>query len=370
MASPRFTADTELMTATTAEGQAALPPRSAGVTRAALLSLLAVVLALPGVVLTAARVGPWELGSPWVQLLSGYPLTLVSTFAAVLAAVLIGRRRRVRLVALAGVVLLLAAQLSMVTPRLLSDGWNPLAANRAGPLGQGQAGGEQGRRLTVMALNVGGATLDAAAVLKAVNAHGVEILALPELSPVTLQRLEDAGIARLLPYRALDVDGANTGSGIFSVFALTKQKRVPGSESFQSGAVAAVPGIRQGMRLTAVHVESPRPGQVSGWREDLTELSRLQRAAPDGTPAVLLGDFNASLDHRGLRSLLNTGLSDAAAATGRGLWPTWPANSSAFPFVQIDHVLVSRELTVESFTTVSIPGTDHLAVVSGLSYRG
>jgi endonuclease/exonuclease/phosphatase family metal-dependent hydrolase len=131
-----------------------------------------------------------------------------------------------------------------------------------------------------------------------------------------------------------------------------------------------VPGVPGGIRLTSVHVNSPRPGHVPRWRKDLAELLKLQQGAPPDVPEVLLGDFNASLDHRGLRRLLSAGLNDAASATGRGLWPTWPANSPAPPFVQIDHVLVSREFAVASFQTLPIPGSDHLAVVSELSYRG
>lgn len=353
------------MNATPPEGRGALPSRRAGVWRAVLLTLLATVLALPAAVLTAVRVGPWDLGTPWVQLLSGYPVTVLPTIASVLAALLIGRRRRVRLVVSAGMVLLLALQFAMLAPRMVPVDAERRAASLAAPTVDGR-----GRLLTVMSLNVGGPDLDAAAVLDAVAANGVDILALPELNPVALQRLEDAGISGLLPYRVTDVDWASTGNGIFSAFPLTTPGRVPGSEFFQSRAVAKVRGVPAGLHLTAVHADSPRPGHVARWRRDLTELLELQQGAPANLPTVLLGDFNSSLDHRELRNLLSTGLSDAASATGRGLWPTWPANSSAPPFVQIDHVLVSRELAVESFKTVTIPGPDHLAVVSQLSYHG
>ncbi len=378
MASGGVGPNTGLMTDTPAEARTALPSGHAGVWRAVALTACALALAVPGTLLTAARVGPWELGSPWVQLLSGYPLTAVSTSAAVLAALLIGRRPRVRLVVSAAMVLLLLVQCAMLAPRLVPDGWNPLAAPRGAPETSGGAGGAPGASgasgeragLTVMALNVGGSGLDAAAVLDAVRTHGVKVLALPELSPGTLQALEDAGIATLLPERTLDVSPERTGSGIFSAFPLTRQPRVPGSEFFQSRALLEVPGLPRRINLTAVHVESPRPGQVTGWRKDLQELTALQRSVPAGAPALLLGDFNSSLDHRGLRRLLSAGLNDAAAATGRGLWPTWPANSTVPAFVQIDHVLASREFAVESFTTVAIPGPDHAAVVSRLSYRG
>lgn len=346
------------------EGRTASPSGRAGVGRAVLLTSLALLLALPGAVLTAVRTGPWEPGTPWVQLLSGYPWTALPTFAAVLAVILIGRRRLGRILS-AGLLLLLAGQLAILAPRVVPGVGNAEAAALAGP-----PAGDPGRHLTVMSLNVGSSRVDVAAVLDAVAAHGVDILALPELSPPVLERLENAGIAGLLPYRVIDVDGAHVGNGIFSAFPLAAPGRVPGSEFFQSRAVARVPGFPDGIRLTSVHVTSPRPGHVTSWRKDLAELLELRRGAPPDVPEVLIGDFNASLDHRGLRKLLSAGLRDAASATGQGLLPTWPANSPAPPFVQIDHVLVSRDFEVASFQTLTLSGSDHLAVISALSYRG
>lgn len=332
--------------------------------RAILATVLALVLALPGAVLTAVRIGPWEPGSPWLQLLAGYPLTVLPTLASVATALLIGRRLRLRPAVTAGALLLLAVQLAMLAPRLIPVDRQPGAA----PAATADAG--LGRNLTVMSLNVGGSGVDAAAVLKAVAEHQVDILALPELSPAILERLDSGDIARLLPYRVTNVGGGHVGNGIFSTFPLTTPGRVPGSGFLQSRAVAQVPGIPDGIRLTSVHVRSPRPGQVFPWRRDLAKLLELRRGTPPGVPEVLLGDFNASLDHRGLRKLLSAGLRDAAAATGQGLLPTWPANSPTPPFVQIDHVLVSRNLWVASFRTLRVPGSDHLAVISALSYRG
>lgn len=353
------------MNATAPEGRRAVPSGRPGVWRAVLLTLLAVVLALPGAVLTAVRIGPWQLGTPWVQLLAGYPLAVPLTLISVAAALLIGPRRRVRAAVSAGMVLMLAVQLAMLAPRVV-----PLPAKgRAAALAAPTAGAP-GRPLTVMSLNIGSSDLDASALVDAMRAHHVDILALPELNPAALDRLDSAGISRVLPFRVTDLDGSTVGNGIFSVFSLTTPGPVPDSAFRQSRAVASVPGIPAGIRLTAVHTDSPRPGRVPGWRKDLSELLDLQRNGPANVPTILLGDFNSSLDHRELRDLLSTGLSDAASAAGRGLWPTWPANSPAPPFVQIDHVLVSGELAVVSFTTVPIPGTDHFALVSELDYRG
>ncbi|MBA4103095.1 MAG: endonuclease/exonuclease/phosphatase family protein, partial [Arthrobacter sp.] len=64
--------------------------------------------------------------------------------------------------------------------------------------------------------------------------------------------------------------------------------------------------------------------------------------------------------------LVATGLSDAAQVTGKGLAPTWPVNSPAPAFVAIDHVLASPGIEVVDFDVVTLPGTDHAAVVARL----
>ena len=83
---------------------------------------------------------------------------------------------------------------------------------------------------------------------------------------------------------------------------------------------------------------------------------------------ILAGDFNATLDHREFRKLLDRGYLDAADAVGEGLTPTWPTSSRkrrALPLT-IDHVLVDRRVRVERVTVVRIPGSDHRAVIAVL----
>ena len=69
-------------------------------------------------------------------------------------------------------------------------------------------------------------------------------------------------------------------------------------------------------------------------------------AATAGRSELLVGDFNATLDHAEMRRLLDHGWADAADRTGDGLIGTWPADASPFPAVTLDHVLVSRTLGV------------------------
>ena len=86
---------------------------------------------------------------------------------------------------------------------------------------------------------------------------------------------------------------------------------------------------------------------------------------------MLLGDFNATLDHGPLRRLLRTGYRDAAAVRGRGLAPTWPFRRQPLllpvvPWVTLDHVLADRRIGIGDVGTRVVPGSDHRAVFAEL----
>lgn len=81
-------------------------------------------LCLPGAGLTVLRLIPWDIGTPWIQLLPLFPASVVVTAAAaalaVLALCLDSRpRRTVLAAAVTGVTLL---HLAMVLPRVLPRG--------------------------------------------------------------------------------------------------------------------------------------------------------------------------------------------------------------------------------------------------------
>jgi endonuclease/exonuclease/phosphatase family metal-dependent hydrolase len=81
---------------------------------------------------------------------------------------------------------------------------------------------------------------------------------------------------------------------------------------------------------------------------------------------VLLGDFNATLDHHELRRILDRGYADAADATGDGLRTTWPAGRRFPPEITIDHVLADRRIAPRDVTVHLVPRSDHRAVVAVL----
>jgi len=105
------------------------------------------------------------------------------------------------------------------------------------------------------------------------------------------------------------------------------------------------------------------PRQTAEWAAGLRALP----AAPDsGAYRVLVGDFNASLDHAELRKVVARGYVDAADATGHGLVPTWPAGRRLPPFITIDHLLADGRAQVTRFAVLDVPGSDHRPIFAEL----
>ncbi len=118
--------------------------------------------------------------------------------------------------------------------------------------------------------------------------------------------------------------------------------------------------------MLAAHPLPPFGAWSDDWRHGLLDLRRELRGVR--LPVVIAGDLNSDRDHALFRGLLDEGLTDAHDARGRGLARTWPA---ALPLLDLDHVLVrdgtGGRVVVRTVREVTMPGSDHLAVVADLS---
>jgi endonuclease/exonuclease/phosphatase family metal-dependent hydrolase len=118
------------------------------------------------------------------------------------------------------------------------------------------------------------------------------------------------------------------------------------------------------IEVVAVHPVPPTSGDaVASWSDGLQSLPP---ADPAGPVRLLLGDFNATLDHEELRRILDSGYVDAADAVGKGLTPTWPQGRLIPPSVTIDHVLVDERVRVQDVHIHELPDSDHRAVTADL----
>jgi endonuclease/exonuclease/phosphatase (EEP) superfamily protein YafD len=283
--------------------------------------------------------------TPFAQLVAFRPVVLAVVAAAVagpLVALLV--RPQARWFVAAVLVVLVAAAGTLVT-RVLP------AAGAAGP------------DLTVLAVNVrdGGASVTETAALVATARP--DLVALPEAGAQFRSRL--APLVEPLGYRLYgstgegraDVEGVSAlAHADLGDVAATVDAATPFPSVVLSGG-----GLGE-LRFVAFHSIAPTPAGIRQWRSDLAHVATWC-AAP--TPAIVAGDFNATLDHSVFRAG-TAGCGDAAEQAGAGLVGTWPASWPRLVGTQIDHVIATHDLTADGFEVHDLPGTDHRAVLTRL----
>jgi endonuclease/exonuclease/phosphatase (EEP) superfamily protein YafD len=307
-------------------------------------SLVAIAVAAPWVVWALLRTAGLDGPYPFVGALAYTAYVALCSPLPVLVAVVLRRRLVAAVAGVAAVALAIA-----VVPRAL-----------AGPNGPGG-----GPRLVVMTFNAYVGHADAPAVLRIAGRHRVDVLSLQELTPQLVARLDGAGARQQFAGRAVDPRPGASGSGLLARRPLRPLPATSGNGPHaEPEAELDVPGAPP-VRIKAVHPPPP----VS--RSATPVWSRVLRALPGsdgrGDVQVLAGDFNATLDHRQLREVLDRGYVDAADAVGAGFAWTWPARDHAHTLaITIDHVLVDRRVKVRRVTAVGVPGSDHRAVIAEL----
>jgi endonuclease/exonuclease/phosphatase (EEP) superfamily protein YafD len=237
-------------------------------------------------------------------------------------------------------------------------------------LGRALAGPQPALRdgvaVRVMTANLYVGAGDARSVVDLVRAQRVDLLALEELPPEEVARLDRAGLKRIMPYRRYEpAAGGASSSGLFSrrpitVLAAENSLRRQGEPRGLIRVSDALP-----IDLQVIHPVPPiEPDWRVIWKHMLGELT----PPPGGDRLrILAGDFNATLDHHQLRRLLGDGgYVDAADAVGAGYHTTWPAGRDFPPEITIDHVLVDPRVRVQDVSVRAVPRSDHRAVIATL----
>ena len=299
-------------------------------------------LVAPGAIWAVVRLGGWDQWYPAAQLIAFTPYVLAGSLLALAATALL-RRWPATVVA----ALTVAALAACVLPRALPDSEAPPAT---------------GVPLRVMTANVLAGRASAATLVRLVTEDHVDVLAVQELTPAFATALGQAGMADVLAFKVLYPRPGVIGSGVYSRFAL----RDDGvrDNPYRYGQAKAVL-IETGVMIESVHPVAPsEASSLPGWRRSLTHQPP---ATVDGPLRVLAGDFNATLDHSLLRSLIAGGYRDAADVMGEGLTGTWgPYDGDLIPPVTLDRVLADRRIGVTSVEVFDLPGSDHRPVLAAL----
>ncbi|TQM09871.1 endonuclease/exonuclease/phosphatase (EEP) superfamily protein YafD [Pseudonocardia kunmingensis] len=285
---------------------------------------------------------------PFVQLVAFRPQILA--VAAALAVVLLAaavRRRYARPFA-AGLLAIVLVAGWMVLPRAVADP-SPAAA---------------GRPLTVLTLNTYEGDADVAAVAAVIRSERPDLVSLVEAGAAYHSRL--APLVEPLGYRLTSTTGPERADVWGITVAVTGRlgavgTRVDTTTPFPMIEVSG--GGLGALRFVGFHSMAPtEPHELPEWTRDLEQVKRW---CSGSTPAVVTGDFNATLDHSLLRSVI-AGCDDATAARGQGLVATWPAWVPRWLGAQIDHVFVTEGIGVVSAAVRDVPGTDHRAILTRL----
>jgi endonuclease/exonuclease/phosphatase family metal-dependent hydrolase len=312
----------------------ATPPRRR--TRSIVLGVCAGVLVAVAA-LAIVRATGLDSGTVFALVVVGVPYAAVVT--VVVGVVLaVARARWSSAIA----VLLLVLQVVWLAPRFVDDGVEvPVGAARL--------------RVATINAHVGG--VDARALVDLVRDQRVDVLAVEELPPEAIPALDDAGLRELLPHRELR---PQDDSSLYSRLPFTTSGPLAAATTWpQTTGTIAVDG--RAVEVVAVHTYYPA-GDAELWTRDLTALK-----ATAGENSVVLGDFNATLDHAPMRELLSAGLVDSHAELGSGWAPTWPADGVLPPVVQLDHVLHGHGLAAVSTSEHTLPGSDHRLVFAELA---
>jgi endonuclease/exonuclease/phosphatase family metal-dependent hydrolase len=299
---------------------------------------------VPVVLWTLVRVLGLERGFPLVPLMAFTPYAAVA--ALLVAGVAVALRNWAAAAVAALATLCLAAA---VLPRAIGDGTVDSAGRET---------------VTVLSANVHHGTADADALVELVERYRPDLLAIQELTPSFDARMRRAGIDRLLPSTVLEMRRDVSGSGLYSSLPMRK---IPAPQVFafrQPRALLRLPDGRR-IRVVDVHPYPPQSHHVDQWTAALESLP----STGEGVPWVLVGDFNATLDHSQLREILDRGYLDAGEVAGEALEPTWPADdwASRLPGVTIDHVLTDERLDVVDYEVEELSGTDHRPVWTELA---
>ena len=285
--------------------------------------------------------------APFAQVVSFRPYVLCGV--AVLVLVLAGLSWRIRRLILPAVALLavLIVGVAITVPRA-----------QAGPLPS-----DGGRPFTVLAANTLDGSADLTGLAELIRVERPDLGALIEVGPWYRDRL--APLVEPLGYRMITATGTDS-DGVTDVFGVTVlvaahlgDVRATVDRSTQFPIVEIEGGGLGATRFVAFHAVAPRLSDVSEWRSDLGALTRY---CTGGTPTIVAGDFNATLDHSALRDA-TAGCSDVAAQRGQGLHATWSTWMPSWFGAQIDHVLVTDPIAAEDFGLHELTGSDHRAVV-------
>ncbi len=286
-------------------------------------------------ILYASKVPRFDAVVPLTGHLIGLGLSATAALAI--------RQRAILILASGGLVTVLAHALPYYVPDRAALAVAPMAEARA----------EREPILKVMAFNVWRKNQDRAAMVRAIETSGADVVMLSEVSP---QRLADlAPLSATYPH-AVICELPNCDQMLLSKLPLEASGALPATwdQPVMVWARLAGTGPAAGVTVVSTHLYRPSRSYTVHRRQLEGLIVHLGRF--EG-PLILAGDLNATSATRTLGDLARrAGLKGA----GHNL-PSWPVYPLMLPQFGIDHVLV-RGLAIRDSGLGGYAGSDHLPV--------
>jgi endonuclease/exonuclease/phosphatase (EEP) superfamily protein YafD len=301
--------------------------------------------------LALLRVVAWDDLEPLAVLNAGTAVLYLPAW--VVALVALGGRRFV----LAGAsVLVVAAQIAFLLPELTASEPVPHWAAHA-------------PSIRLFDANVYDQNPSMAGYAAEIKAYKPQLLTMEEAITPDATQLEDDGALAGLPYRR-EVKRYDPKAFLIASKYPLSGDNVVYYDYLPLIVVETTVHLPSGtFSLWVVHTTAPMPGSYVQWKGALGYIAKLV-AARGVSRLLVVGDFNATWNNRGFRSILDTGVTDGAAARGHAFAMTWSQKLGPIPpLVRIDHVLTGTGVAVTKIATGHGPGSDHRDEMATVAVR-
>lgn len=217
-----------------------------------------------------------------------------------------------------------------------------------------------GHDLVVVQHNVSDENADPQGTARDLSGPSPDLIALEELLPKA-RAVYERGLAASHPHHAV------VGTvGLWSKYPLTGVRAAdikPAgiTEPWNRGLRAVVEAPQRDIAVYVAHLPSIRigaSGLASRWRDESARRLGAEVAAEKTDTVLVLGDFNPTVDDRGLAPLTSQ-----LDVPDRGFAFSYPA---AFPMARIDQIM-ARSANVGRIRTLPGTGSDHLPVLARIA---
>lgn len=226
--------------------------------------------------------------------------------------------------------------------------------------------------LRVMSYNMLGIPrADYTTQIAVIRDSGADIVALQEVSEGAAAAIESELVV-LYPYRSLTPYGI-PGTGLLSKYPILS------AEAFQlaSGGLWNTRAVldMNGVSVTVISAHPPPPAWAlaGGYRSrGRDEIRQLTAIASDGSPTLLVGDFNIVDQAPDYRLLTDAGLRDSFREAGWGFGSTWHdgfgRTNLLFPLVRLDYIWHTDHFRVVDARVGPSAESDHRPVIADLVF--